>query len=205
MKINRFATSLFTLSVLFAMPVYLAAAPVIKKITVDKSHQRIAIEGSGLAGASFTVGGIAVLATNVSDTLQFLPFGAELASAVPREGSYSLVVNGSKKSVFYTDAQILAPPPTNGTACPCISGWESSGIPMDNWTWCVPAIDGTQVSLSGSRDQFFITAAFDPNHIDANNSFCALHDGTTWSVYQAIGDWNQYDDCESWMWLYICI
>ncbi|MGR9037618.1 MAG: hypothetical protein ACU83O_13695, partial [Gammaproteobacteria bacterium] len=74
-----------------------------------------------------------------------------------------------------------------------------------NWTWCTPLVDGTQVSLSGMRDQFFITTAFDPNHVDTNHSFCALDDGNSLTVFEPIVNWDQYDDCETWMWVNICI
>lgn len=185
------------------------ATPIIDSAKIDRPNQRIIIAGSNLSGAVFAVGGVAIPASSVSevsDSVQYLLFGTDLASAVARSGSYNLTVNGSKKIALYADAAILVPPPPlGGTTCPCIPGWQASGIPQDNWTWCVPVIDGTQVSLSGTRDQFFIATAFDPNNVDFNNSFCALNDGTNWTVSEAIVNWDQYDDCEQWMWTYICI
>jgi hypothetical protein len=73
-------------------------------------------------------------------------------------------------------------------------------------------VDGTQESTSGQRDSFFISAAFDPNNIffdpvDPGNSisYCALHDGVSWTVAEPVVNQDEFDDCDHWLWINICI
>lgn len=79
------------------------------------------------------------------------------------------VVDGGGSISVYTCAPIQAPvapprppPPPAGTEWPCISGWEASGIPKDNSTWCTRYFDGSPESLSGHRNNWFIYVALDP-------------------------------------------
>jgi len=190
-------------------------------VSVDRGNEKIVVHGSGFDGATaFTLGGVAVATANVTPTQLDIPFSEAVATAVQWRGSYRLVANDTAWISVYIAAPIEnpadppppPPPPPAGTDCPCIAGWEASGIPKDNWTWCTRYFDGTQESLSGQRDNWFISIALDPydlyfDPVDPGNSvsYCVLHDGTNWTVAEPVVNRDQFDDCEHWMWLNICI
>lgn len=198
-----------------------AWALTIDSVQVDRVAQKLIVKGSGFDGAtSFTLGGVAVSTDNVSATELDIPFSPEVASAVMWRGSYKMIADGTIEFSVYIKAPIddpappppPPPPPTGGTNCPCIAGWDASGIPKDNFTLCFYQVDGTQESTSGQRDSFFISTAFDPNNIffdpvDPGNSisYCALHDGVSWTVAEPVVNQDEFDDCDHWLWINICI
>jgi len=198
-----------------------ALAQELHSVTVDGVNERIIVRGDGFdLSTTFTLGGVAVATANVTATELDIPFDTDVATAVQWRGSYRLVANDSAWISVYFPAPIEAPgeppppppPPPGGTECPCLAGWEASGIPKDNWAWCTRYFDGTQESLSAPRDPWFISVAHDPydlffDPVDPGNSvsYCALHDGTDWTVAEPVVNRDQFDDCEHWMWLNICI
>lgn len=190
------------------------AMAVIHSVIIDRENDIVVINGIGLSGSSYTVAGIAITTIDVSDNVQHISF-SELEPVVTREGSYNIIGGGSVFSM-YTEAAIVAspppPPPPVSPDCPCIAGWEASDIPKDNFSWCSYGLDGTQAWISASRDPYFIATAFDPNNIffDPVNvgnsvSFCALNDGTAWTVAEPVLSQEQYGNCELWMWQKICL
>ena len=91
-------------------------------------------------------------------------------------------------------------------------GAFQSGIPKDGFTFCYYDYSGQQQWIAGQRDQWFISAAFDPYNIyfdaaDPGNSisYCALNDGIDWTVAEPVVNQDQFDDCNHWLWLYICL
>jgi hypothetical protein len=198
-----------------------ALAQELHRVSVDRINDKILVRGDGFDGSTtFTLGGVSVSPANVTPTQIEIPFDTDVAAAVQWRGSYRLVANGSTWISVYIAAPIEAPgepppppvPPPAGTDCPCIAEWEASGIPKDNWTWCMRYFDGTQESLSGQRDNWFISVALDPysllfDPVDPGNSvsYCALQDGTDWTVAEPVVNRDQFDDCEFWMWMNICI
>jgi len=209
------------LALAWLWPVQAAFAQDLHSVTVDRADQKIVVRGGGFDGSTaFSLGGVAVATANVTPDQLDIPFSAAVATAVPRRGTYRLVANDSAWISVYVAAAIEAPgeppppppPPPAGPDCPCIAGWEASGIPKDNWAWCTRYFDGTQESLSAPRDQWFISIALDPydlyfDPVDPGNSvsYCALHDGTDWTVAEPLVNRDQFDDCEHWMWINICI
>ncbi len=194
----------------------------IDSVQVDRNAQKLIVKGSGFDDAtSFTLGGVAVSTDNVLDTTQLdIPFSLEVATAVQWRGSYKMIADGTIEFSVYINAPIddptppppPPPPPPGGTTCPCIAGWDASGIPKDNFTLCFYQLDGTQESTSGQRGPYFISAAFDPNNIffdpvDPGNSisYCALHDGVSWTVAEPVVNQDEFDDCDHWLWINICI
>lgn len=175
------------------------------------------MHGTGLdLASSIKLGGVAVPSDNVTRTQRELPFGADLATAAQWRGSYALVVDGATRLAVYADAPIpdptSPPPPPAGPDCPCIAGWEASGIPNDNFTWCYYGTDGTQNYIYGQRDEWFIASAFDPNDLlfdpagPGNSvSFFALHDGVDYTAAEPVVNEDQYWDCELYLWVKICI
>jgi hypothetical protein len=220
MRRGRFAP-LFLLAAAWLGTAPAAYAQALHSVSVDRANETIVVRGSGFDGSTtFTLGGVAVTTANVTPSQLDIPFGTDVADAVQWRGSYRLVANDSVWISVYVAAPIEAPgdppppppPPPAGTDCPCIAGWEASGIPKDNWTWCTRYFDGTQESLSGQRDNWFISIALDPYNlyfdpVDPGNSvsYCALHDGTDWTVAEPVVNQDQFDDCEYWMWINICI
>lgn len=193
-----------------------AAAAEIHSVHVDREGERLLVRGSGFSGGtSFTLGGVAVPTANVSATELDIPFGAEIYSAVQWEASYLLVVDGSIAVSVYIDDPIVDPggdPPSGGPDCPCIPGWSASGIPKDNFTWCLWGQDNNQLWMIGERDNWTISTAFDPTNIffDPGNpgnsiSYCALLDNNTYDVAEPVTNIDQYSDCENWLWINICL
>jgi hypothetical protein len=200
-----------------------ALAQELHSVSVDRINDRMVVRGDGFDGSTtFTLGGAAVATVNVTPTELDIPFDIDVAAAAQWRGSYRLVANDSVWISVYIAAPIDAPgeppppppppPPPGGTECPCLAGWEASGIPKDNWAWCTRYFDGTQESLSAPRDPWFISVAHDPYNlffdpVDPGNSvsYCALHDGTDWTVAEPVVNRDQFDDCEHWMWMNICI
>lgn len=208
-------------SALLIFTVFDAWALEIDSVRVDRVNQKIVVKGSGFADATaFTLGGVSVATANVNGTILDIPFSPDLATAVMWRGSYRMVADGSVEFSVYIRAPIddptppppPPPPPPGGTTCPCTDAWEASGIPKDNFTLCFYQVDGTQESTSGQRGSYFISTAFDPNNIffdpvDPGNSisYCALHDGVSWTVAEPVVNQDEYDDCEHWMWIRVCI
>jgi len=198
-----------------------AGAAEIDSVRVDRIGEKIIVTGSGFDGATtFTLGGVAVSTAGVTLTELDIPFSTDVASAVMWRGTYHLVVDGTTGFSVYIKAPIEdpapppppPPPPPGGTTCPCTADWEASGIPKDLYSLCFYLLDGTQESTSAQRDSWFISAAFDPNYIffdpvDPGNSisYCALHDGTSWTVAEPIVNQDEFDDCDYWLWHNICI
>ena len=198
-----------------------AWALTIDSVQVDRVAQKLIVKGSGFDVATgFTLGGVAVSTDNVSATELDIPFSPEVASAVMWRGSYKMIADGTIEFSVYIKAPIddptppppPPPPPPGGTTCPCIAGWDASGIPQDNFTLCFYQVDGTQESTSGQRESIFISTAFDPNNIffdpvDPGNSisYCALHDGASWTVAEPVVNQDEFDDCDHWLWINICI
>ncbi len=197
-----------------------AWALTIDSVQVDRVTQKLIVKGSGFdIATSFTLGGVAVSTDNVSATELDIPFSLEVALAIMWRGSYKMIADGTIEFSVYIKAPIddpapppPPPPPPGGTNCPCIAGWDASGIPKDNFTLCFYQVDGTQESTSGQRDSFFISTAFDPNNIffdpvDPGNSisYCALHDGVSWTVAEPVVNQDEFDDCDHWLWINICI
>ncbi len=190
----------------------------IDSVEVDRGAQVIIIKGSGFdASLSLTLGGISQPSSNISSTLQEIPFGPALAAAIMWRGSYKLIatdVGGSVEFSVYIRAAINdpAPPPPGGSSCPCIPGWEASSIPKDNFSWCSYGTDGSQSYIIAPRDAFVISALFDPNDVffDAANpgnstSICALQDNGNFTVAEPLLNQDEYDDCEQWLWVNICL
>ncbi len=195
-----------------------AWALTIDSVQVDRVAQKLIVKGSGFdIATSFTLGGVAVSTDFVSATELDIPFSLEVALAIMWRGSYKMIADGTIEFSVYIKAPIddptpPPPPPPGGTTCPCIAGWDASGIPKDNFTLCFYQVDGTQESTSGQRDSFFISTAFDPNNIffdpvDPGNSisYCALHDGVSWTVAEPVVNQDEFDDCDHWLWINICI
>lgn len=193
----------------------------IGSVQVNRVTESIVINGNGFTGAtSFMLGGVAAPSVNISATQQLIPFGPEVASAVMWRGSYKLIgedPGGTVEFSVYIADQIddpapPPPPPPGGVDCPCIAGWEASSIPKDNFTWCNYGTDGTQSYILGARDSFTISALFDPNDVffDVGNpgnstSICALDNGGSYTVAEPLVNQDQYDDCENWLWINICL
>lgn len=195
----------------------------IHSVQVDRISQKIIVKGSSFGGGtSFTLGGVSVPSTNISTTQQDIAFGSDVALAVSWRGSYKLIAEdggGSVEFSVYIGKKINdptppppPPPPPGGPDCPCIPGWEASGIPKDNITWCTYGTDGTQSFILGTRDSFTISALFDPNDLffDAGNpgnstSICALGDSGSYTVAEPLVNQDQYNDCENWLWVNICL
>lgn len=200
---------------------YGAWALEIDSVRVDRVNQIIVVQGSGFdVTTGFTLGGVSIATDNVSAIELDIPFGPDLATAVMWRGSYQMVADGSVEFSVYFRAPINdptpppppPPPPPGGTTCPCTDAWEASGIPKDNFTLCFYSLDGTQENTYGQRNEYFIATAFDPNNIffdpvDPGNSisYCALHDGVSWTVAEPVVNQSEYDDCEHWMWIRVCI
>ena len=205
-------------SALLIFTVFDAWALEIDSVRVDRVNQKIVVKGSGFDVATgFTLGGVSVATDNVSTTELDIPFSPDLATAVMWRGSYRMVADGSVEFSVYIKAPIddptpPPPPPPGGTTCPCTDAWEASGIPKDNITLCYYGMDGTQEFIYGQRSEYFISAAFDPNNIffdpvdpDNSISYCALHDGVSWTVAEPVVNQDEYNDCENWMWIRVCI
>ncbi len=197
-----------------------AWALTIDSVQVDRVAQKLIVKGSGFdVATSFTLGGVAVSTDFVSATELDIPFSLEVALAIMWRGSYKMIADGTIEFSVYIKAPIddptpppPPPPPPGGTTCPCTDAWEASGIPKDNFTLCYYGIDGTQEFIYGERSEYFISAAFDPNNIffdpvDPGNSisYCALHDGVSWTVAEPVVNQDEYNDCENWMWIRVCI
>ncbi len=188
--------------------------------TVDLNSETIIVRGGGFAmSTELKVGGVLVANDYVNANLLEIPFSEELSNAAQWRGSYRLTADDVAWISLYVASPIPGPSPppppgTGGPDCPCIAGWESSGVPRDFWFFCERRFDGTQESLSGQHfsEPWFISIAHDPNNlffdpVDPGNSisYCALHDGSEWTVAEPITNRDQLDDCENWMWLNVCI
>jgi hypothetical protein len=192
----------------------------IDSVHVDRANERIVVRGEGFSGSTvFSLGGVIVATDNVTPTQLDIPFSADVAAAVQWRGSYRLIADGIASISLYVDARIEDPdpgpppePPPGGPDCPCIPGWEASDIPKDNWTLCYWNYDSQQQWISGQYGSLFISTAFDPYNIffdesDPGNSisYCALHDGTGYTVAEPVVNQDQFDDCDAYMWSKICI
>jgi hypothetical protein len=192
----------------------------IDSVQIDRVAQKLIVNGSSFDVATvFTLGGVAVSTDNVFATTLDIPFSLEVASAVMWRGSYKMVADSTIEFSVYIGEPIEdpappppPPPPPGGPDCPCIDGWVASGIPRDNLTLCFWDYGGPQQWISGQRGSDFISTAFDPNNIffdplDPGNSisYCALHDGNDWTVAEPVVNQDQFDDCDHWLWINICI
>jgi hypothetical protein len=194
----------------------------VHSIHVDRVGEKILVQGSGFdSGTSFTLGGVAVPAADVTGSELSIPFGTEVYAAVQWEASYSLIVDGTDNISVYIAAPIMdSPPPPSpppepppgGPDCPCIAGWLASGIPQDNFSWCYYGQDNNQLWMYATRDSFSISSAFDPTNIffdpvEPGNSvsYCVLIDNGSYTVAEPVVNIDQYSDCELWMWRKICI
>ena len=197
-----------------------SVAQEIHSASVDENAETIIVRGSGFAmSTELKMGGALVANDYVNANLLEIPFSEELSNAAQWRGSYRLTADDNAWISVYVSSPIpgpSAPPPpgTGGPDCPCIADWESSGVSGDFWFWCERRYDGTQESLSGQHlyDPWFISIAHDPNNlffdpVDPGNSisYCALHDGSDWTVAEPITNRDQFNDCESWMWLNVCL
>lgn len=198
-----------------------AQALEIHSVEVDRAAEKVIVKGAGFAGAtSFIFGGVPVPSTGVTASEQEIAFGPELATAAMWRGSYRLLAESGGDSVAFSvyigeainDPTPPPPPPPGGPDCPCIPGWEASGFPRDNFTWCTYGFDGNQSFIIGLRDSFTISALFDPDNIvfDAANpgnstSVCALDDSGNYTVAEPVVNQDQYDDCENWFWSNVCL
>ena len=190
--------------------------------SVDRAGERIIVRGAGFDGATtVTLGGIAVPTANVTPTTLDLPFGTAVYDALQWRGSYALVADGADRISLYVDAPVEAPeppppppppPPPGGTECPCTAGWDASGIPRDNFTWCSYGTDGTQNWIIAPRDQYLASAAFDPNDLffdaaapENSVSYCVMQEGGVFTVAEPVVNADQYWDCETWLWANVCL
>jgi hypothetical protein len=188
-------------------------------VHVDRPSERLIVRGIDFdSTTTFELAGVAVPTANVSPNQLDLPFGPEIYSAVQWQGSYRFVVDGTVAVSIYIDAPIEGPspppppPPPGGPDCPCIAGWEASGIPRDNFTWCYYGQDGNQLWMIGVRDSYVISTAFDPTNLffdpaaPGNSiSYCTLENDGGYEVAEPVVNDQQFSDCELWMWQNICI
>ncbi len=190
----------------------------VDSVQVDRGAEVIVIKGSGFdASLSLTLGGMPLPSSNISMTQQDIPFGPELAAAIMWRGSYKLIATdagGSVEFSVYIRAAINdpTPPPPGGSSCPCTPGWEASSIPKDNFSWCNYGVDGSQSYIIAPRDSFVISALFDPYDVffDAANpgnstSICVLQDNGNFTVAEPLLNQDEYDDCQQWLWVNICL
>jgi hypothetical protein len=211
--------ALFTGIILTSGHVAESFAQEIHSASVDVNSENVIVRGRGFAmSTELRFGGVPVTYNYLNANLLEIPFSEELSSAARWRGSYRLTADDTAWISIYVAAPIPGPaqpppPGTGGLDCPCIGDWESSGVPRD-WFWCERRFDGTQESLSGQHlsEPWFISIAHDPNQlifdpVDPGNSisYCALHDGSDWTVAEPITNRDQFDDCENWMWLNVCI
>lgn len=198
-----------------------ARALEIHSVEVDRTATIMTVKGDGFTGGtSFTFGGVPVPSTNVSASEQEIAFGPELATAAMWRGSYQLLAENGSDSVGFSvyigaainDPAPPLPPPPGGPDCPCIPGWEASGFPKDNFTWCTYGLDGSQSFIIGIRDSFTISALYDPDNIVFNaanpgnsTAICALDDNGAYTVAEPVVNQDQYHDCENWFWANVCL
>jgi hypothetical protein len=209
-----------TLAVAVSMTMALPVGAVgINSIHVDREGERIIVRGVDLdLATTVTLGGVTVPTANVTTSELDIPFGTEVYSAVQWEASYNLVIDGTEHLSVYIGAPIVAPPtpppepPPGGPDCPCITGWEESDIPKDNFSWCYYGQDGNQLWIFAIREQWTISAAFDPSDlyfdpVEPGNSvsYCVLMDSGSYTVAEPVVNSDQYSNCEDWMWINICL
>ena len=213
----------FSLTIAILVTVGLVAnsyAQEIHSASIDSSAETIIVRGSGFTAATeLRMGGVLVANDYVNSNRLEIPFSEDVSNAAQWRGSYRLTANDDAWISLYAAAPIPGPSPppppgTGGPDCPCISGWEASSVPRDFWFWCERRNDSTQESLSGQHlsAPWFISIAHDPNNLffdpgDPGNSisYCALHDGSDWDVAEPVTNRDQFDDCEEWMWLNVCL
>lgn len=211
------ACALACTSVLWAS---IAAGAEVHSVHVDRVAEKILVQGSGFVpGTSFTLGGVSVPTSNVTDSELDIAFGTQIYAAVQWEASYNLVIDGTDHLSIYIAAPITEPPPpppppppSGGPDCPCIADWSASAIPQDNFSWCYYGQDNNQLWMYAPRDNFVISTAFDPGNIffdpvEPGNSisYCVLIDNGSYTVAEPVVNIDQYADCENWMWRKICI
>lgn len=193
-----------------------ALAQEIHSAHVDRDAGKIVLRGAGFTGGSdFVLAGVSVAAENITPTVADIPFNEALAQVVQWPGSYRLTVDGAAWISVYFDAAVVfyPEPPPGGPDCPCISQWEASAYPLDNFTLCYYDNLSQQQWISGQRGGLFISASFDPGNIlfDPVNpgnsvSYCALvEDGTDYLVAEPVVNQDQYDDCWDWFWSNVCL
>jgi hypothetical protein len=193
-----------------------ALAVELHSIHILREDNKILVRGADLdLVSSVLLGGSPVPIIPVSPFEFEIPFGTEVYGAIAWEGSYNLVVDDALRLSVYIDGPITAPPPpppTGGPDCPCITGWASSAIPQDNFTWCLYGQDGDQLWMYGVRDQWTISTAFEPGNIvfdpvsPGNSiSYCVLLENGSYTVAEPVVNIDQYSDCELWLWRKICI
>ena len=199
----------------------IASGAEVNSVHVDRVGEKILVRGSGfVSGTSFTLGGVSVPTTNVTDSELDIPFGVEIYTAVQWEASYSLVVDSAEHLSVYIAAPITEPPPppppppppSGGPDCPCIADWSASDMPQDNFSWCYYGQDNNQLWMYAPRDNFIISTAFDPGNlffdpVEPGNSisYCVLIDNGSYTVAEPVVNIDQYSDCENWMWINICL
>jgi hypothetical protein len=198
-----------------------SVAQEIHSVSVDNANENIVVRGSSFAPSTeLRFGGVLVANDYVDGNHLEIPFSEDLSNAAQWRGSYRLTADSSSWISVYISAPIPGPTPPDpgpgpgGPDCPCIGGWEASDVPRDFWFFCQRAFDGTQESLSGGHldSPWFISIAHDPNNLffdpaDPGNSisYCAVNDGSDWIVAEPVTNRDQFDDCESWMWLNVCL
>jgi len=218
--IARFSSRIaIILAGLLLAAVNTAGAQVIYSAHVDTQQAELIVKGSSLDTVGvFTLGGVIVSPSDVTASMVNIPFDASTAAAVQWPGSYRLVADDSAFISVYFNAAVETagepppPPPPAGPDCPCIEGWETSGYPKDNFTLCYYDYSGPQQWIAGQRGSWFISTAFDPGNIffdaaDPGNSisYCALNDGTDWTVAEPVVNQDQFNDCDHWLWLNVCL
>jgi hypothetical protein len=213
---------LLVAGLLLAAAAWPAFAQDIFSTRIDRENEAIVVRGASLDAVSvFTLGGIDVATAGVTPDQLEIPFSTDVASAVQWPGSYRLEADTGAWISVYAAAPIDAPsapppppppPPPGGPDCPCIAGWEASGIPKDNFTLCFYDYSSQQQWIAGQRDNWFISAAYDPFNLifdpaDPGNSisYCALNDGTDYTVAEPVVNQDQFDDCDYWLWIHICL
>jgi hypothetical protein len=188
---------------------------------VDRAGERIIVRGAAFdGGTALTLGGVTVPTANVTPTTLDLPFDVDIYAAIQWRGSYALVADGTERMSVYIDAPILAPPPppppppppSGGPDCPCIAGWDATGV-SNQWdiVWCTDGTDGTQNYTTGAGSPWFFGLGWDPNNpyfdpVDPGNSisFCVAHDGAVYTVAEPVTNEDQYWDCYEHLWVNIC-
>lgn len=140
-------------SVLAKRPVTPSPDPaiVIDAVVVDFSAGEIEVTGSGLdAVTDVGLGGavVSIDATPQSPNSLVINFSAVSAAAVQRSGNYSLALNGTSMSVYFSSAVFFD---AGGATCPCQSTWEYYRIP--NATYPIGFNGLTPISSSDSGDR----------------------------------------------------
>lgn len=199
-----------------------ANAQDIHSVYVDRDQEKLVVIGADLdLVSSITLGGENVVASApVAHNLMEIPFASPIYMAVQWPGNYNLVLDASVQLSVYISAPISPPPgpPSGGPDCACVPGWEANAsLIADNWAFCQPISDGSQVGYVGSSTTAIYPgptpwlaataydsenpASFDYSDPGAAISFCALDvdiDGI-YEVAEPVTNIDQYNDCVNWL------